>query len=993
MKRNLLKEIAKDVSEEMLHSIDRIIIESILKKNTVVIYSGRFQPASIHHYKTYQYIENKFGKDNVFIATSNKVELPNSPLNFEEKKQIWKKFGVSDDKIVQVKNPYKATEITEKLNKDTIVIYVFGEKDAERLKGGKYFQPYNINKNLNGYEENSYYIVAPHIEIKVNGKELNGSLIRDLFSTKKMSKELFKKIYGWYDENIYNLLISKFSTLTEASCCHCFSDDGTTTSRARGYSTSGAFLTNTSYESKSKFLYKENLLKLLLEGGNTFKNNNSSVKKEFLDFTIKSILEKFNLESLQYEKLGNWRKSYTNDIDIGIDKKEICKLLKISPEVNKDELFKAIDEYLKNQGGVYNITKGLGLFNLQGSVVNEKNKPVLAIDNEGNVKIPSQISKIQIDVFIGNLSFMKNHLSGVVDSEYKAAHRNKFITSIFSKVFEDTDIANDVKTKYLINPTNGFYKTLVKIGEKGTRKEISRELLSSNMDDVAKFLFGNGITHNHIDTFEKVYSLFKTDKFKYPELRKEIVDEFRGIISRDKLKPVANLVEAKTFIKRFSGKNEMSSIEFLNFLSSIQPLIKNNKIDLSLSNEISISEKLDGVSCKMGANKDGKFFMESSNSGKVTIDNIEKFNSPYLKSFYEIFKYLNTPKFLSKINSTYQKYGEFTMVGELFPVLTHKADKDGNIIFVSVKYNIEKLGSKGCFVCFSSATSKGNVPEIIDNFEDVNNPEFKIYNLEKSGNLSKENLIFDFSELNSFISSKEKIENTIQYLKSNKDDKAQAIKQLLNKVQIKLQQQLNNYAEEVQSFLSKDKNKIEGVVLKIKLPNENIFLKGTSEQFKELHNKLSKTTNEISDLEKAIDGEFLVDVLGLSSANPSFLNKEIQNLKQSKNYDLSNESGANAFLNDLYVKIKKDNFDTTNIKENTKNKLKKFILDLKKIKSEWEIQKNDKDFDQNVINKTENFINFLSNKIVGIKNILDKNYDPDQYVIYLMSYLLKRRML
>jgi phosphopantetheine adenylyltransferase len=39
----------------------------------VAIYPGRFQPPTSNHYKVYQYLAKKFGKNNVYISTSNKM--------------------------------------------------------------------------------------------------------------------------------------------------------------------------------------------------------------------------------------------------------------------------------------------------------------------------------------------------------------------------------------------------------------------------------------------------------------------------------------------------------------------------------------------------------------------------------------------------------------------------------------------------------------------------------------------------------------------------------------------------------------------------------------------------------------------------------------------------------------------------------------------------------------------------------------------------------
>ena len=55
------------------------VLESLLTediKKTVVTYVGRFHPFHSGHNATYQHLVKKFGKDNVYIGTSDKVQLP-----------------------------------------------------------------------------------------------------------------------------------------------------------------------------------------------------------------------------------------------------------------------------------------------------------------------------------------------------------------------------------------------------------------------------------------------------------------------------------------------------------------------------------------------------------------------------------------------------------------------------------------------------------------------------------------------------------------------------------------------------------------------------------------------------------------------------------------------------------------------------------------------------------------------------------------------------
>jgi hypothetical protein len=198
-------------------------------KNVVGLYSGRFQPAGKHHKKAFLdfegILESRFPDKNVncFVATSNKVEFPKSPLNFQEKKKVWLKHGLSDNQIVETKNPYNVEEITSKYNpSDTIVIYLVGKKDAERLGGKKkdgndrYHIPLTKDSTeFYTFDEHSYFLIANHVSEDADGEEMNGSRIRDLFSkatntNKPYIHKLFQDIFGWYDDEICKIFIDKF---------------------------------------------------------------------------------------------------------------------------------------------------------------------------------------------------------------------------------------------------------------------------------------------------------------------------------------------------------------------------------------------------------------------------------------------------------------------------------------------------------------------------------------------------------------------------------------------------------------------------------------------------------------------------------------------------------------------------------------------------------------------------------------------------------------
>ena len=118
---------------------EQLIVEQQIK-TVIAIYPGRFQPMGPHHVKTYNWLAKKFGKANTFVVTSDKVKLPKSPLSFKEKESMINKHGINN--VVQVRNPYQATELLKDYDPETTAaVFMVGEKDAQRL-GGKFFRPW-----------------------------------------------------------------------------------------------------------------------------------------------------------------------------------------------------------------------------------------------------------------------------------------------------------------------------------------------------------------------------------------------------------------------------------------------------------------------------------------------------------------------------------------------------------------------------------------------------------------------------------------------------------------------------------------------------------------------------------------------------------------------------------------------------------------------------------------------------------------------------------
>ena len=201
-----------------MNNIGNYLVQELIKEienitDYVVVYSGRFQPFHKGHFATYQHLVKKFGKDNVYIGTSDKTDKLKSPFNFKEKQTIMTKmFGIPSNKIVQIKNPYAPTEILKNFDGDTTAfITVVGEKDEQRL-GGKYFTPYT-GKFEAGYAEKGYVYISP-----AQPNAISGTDVRNWLGSGEIEdrKKLFSKAYPKFDEKIFNLITTKLSSLNES---------------------------------------------------------------------------------------------------------------------------------------------------------------------------------------------------------------------------------------------------------------------------------------------------------------------------------------------------------------------------------------------------------------------------------------------------------------------------------------------------------------------------------------------------------------------------------------------------------------------------------------------------------------------------------------------------------------------------------------------------------------------------------------------------------
>jgi len=192
-------------------------------KKVVAIYPGRFQPFGPHHKKVFEALQSKFGE--TYITTSDIKSPPRHPMNYNEKVRHMVKMGIPKNRIIKEKVPYVANNLLKKFDKDTTaVVYVFGAKDAGRLKGGKkksggltYYQNLKSNiNNLKGFEEHGYIYTAPTVKVSgiSSGTEIRNLLGSPKFDDKKR-EQIFKKTFGYFDKGVYTMMTNKFKKLFE----------------------------------------------------------------------------------------------------------------------------------------------------------------------------------------------------------------------------------------------------------------------------------------------------------------------------------------------------------------------------------------------------------------------------------------------------------------------------------------------------------------------------------------------------------------------------------------------------------------------------------------------------------------------------------------------------------------------------------------------------------------------------------------------------------
>ena len=110
-------------------------LENKMDKEFVVAYTGRFCPPHKGHISVFRKLQDKFGKDHVYIITSD--QSATSPFSFNEKVELFKMFGINPQFIKKMESSgYNAPAIMNAIGKPMThgLVIAIGEKDKDRLR-------------------------------------------------------------------------------------------------------------------------------------------------------------------------------------------------------------------------------------------------------------------------------------------------------------------------------------------------------------------------------------------------------------------------------------------------------------------------------------------------------------------------------------------------------------------------------------------------------------------------------------------------------------------------------------------------------------------------------------------------------------------------------------------------------------------------------------------------------------------------------------------
>ena len=306
-------------------------------------------------------------------------------------------------------------------------------------------------------------------------------------------------------------------------------------------------------------IYSNTLLRgmrRLTEGGGAFPEVNSVVPRDLLSLNIDNALSLSGLEDMEYEVVGNKTKDFFGDIDIAVDVQKMRELLGIKSD---QEIWPALKSMLDGKV-TYRVQPGLSQFHILSDLIDSQG-PVNAIDPESHEQLSGVSGKIQVDVFVGSLQWMRDTSSGAPpESGYKAVYRNFLLFAIIGAVpanltSDEAQIAAQypdklVKKKILTNFRKGvierlYYEETVtgKTGKplKDPKIVVVNERINPDANQISSLFLKRTVPWEDFNSYEELFNQFNSNNFKFPALREKILETFKSDLKKNSLKIPDNI--------------------------------------------------------------------------------------------------------------------------------------------------------------------------------------------------------------------------------------------------------------------------------------------------------------------------------------------------------------------------------------------------------------------------------------------------------------------
>jgi hypothetical protein len=266
---------------------------------------------------------------------------------------------------------------------------------------------------------------------------------------------------------------------------------------------------------------------LILEGGHAVKSTNTETPRELVEPTVKNAI-KTCLGDIEFSLIGNLNKAVSSDIDVAIDAGKL--LQEFGLQTVDTAFFSKVKEKIQKNSPQTEVAilSGLKIVSFSAPLVDQSGKQLASISN------PDEPGVVQIDLFFGNVNFMKKSKSGApADSKYKAVYRNLLISEIAANVTEE--IEPGVFRKYELGGNEGILENIFRLDAKGKREVIAKKLISRNADDIPRMFINDTLSWSDIDSFEKTLAQMKSPKFKHRDKLELILSKYTENLTRLKL--------------------------------------------------------------------------------------------------------------------------------------------------------------------------------------------------------------------------------------------------------------------------------------------------------------------------------------------------------------------------------------------------------------------------------------------------------------------------